>query len=141
MIEEIMDFIHNYFEYKIVTGEFVVSSGVIEGIEILDGQYFKVVGSVFNNGVWKYPDENMVDEEFEGQIWLLAVPPRLEQLAIEIEAWNTENNAKLSSPFTSESFGGYSYTKATGVAGNGNSGALTWRDIFGSRLNQWRKLA
>ena len=50
--------------------------------------------------------------------------------AAGVEAKNAE------SPYTSESFGDYSYTKATGESG----APLTWRDVFASRLNAWRKL-
>ena len=141
MLEEIMDFVHNYFEYRIVRGKFVVSSGNLDCDFLQDGQYFKVVGSVFNNGVWQYPATEMHDEEFDGEVWLLAVPYRLSNLATEIEQWCTDNADTLKSPYQSESFGGYSYTKANGNAnGNGNA-VVTWREVFGAQLNQWRKIS
>ena len=40
------------------------------------------------------------------------------------------------SPYTSESFGGYSYTKAT----DANGAPIGWQKAFASRLNKWRKL-
>ena len=37
---------------------------------------------------------------------------------------------------TAESFGGYSYTKAT----DANGAPIGWHKAFASRLNEWRKL-
>ena len=142
MLEEILDYIHNYFEYEIVRGVFSIFDGAIDGTRFIqDGQYFKIKGSVFNDGVHKYGGEILTDESFTGEVWLMAVPPRLIKLAHEIEAWCDANKDTIVSPYTSESFGGYSYTKATENTGNGGSGAATWRSVFGTQLNQWRKLA
>lgn len=141
MIEEIMNFIHNYFEYKKVRGEFVVSSGNLVCDFLKNGQYFKVVGSVQNDGVWKYPATEMTDEEFSGEVWLLAVPVMVEQLATEITEWCEANKEAMASPYQSETFGGYSYTKVSGINGNGDNGAVSWRDVFGTQLNQWRKIS
>ena len=44
------------------------------------------------------------------------------------------------SPFSSESFGGYSYSKAQGYAGEGGGMLNTWQAIFASRLAPWRKI-
>ena len=141
MLEEIMDFIHNYFDYQRKRGEFTVSSGNLDCDFLQNGQYFKIVGSIFNDGVWQYPATEMKDETFCGEVWLLAVPPRLSSLATDIQAWVSTNAEVLASPYTSESFGGYSYTKASGSANGENGGAYSWRDVFASQLNQWRKLA
>ena len=97
-----------------------------------DGQYFRILGSVYNDGVYQYPAV-LTDEVFEGQIWAMRVPPAFIALSGEIDEYITKN---AESPYTSESFGGYSYTKATGESG----APLTWRDVFASRLNAWRKL-
>ena len=65
----------------------------------------------------------------------MAVPPTLIALTAEIEAYN-DSDAGKASPFTSESFGGYSYTKAT----DANGAPIGWQKAFASRLNKWRKL-
>lgn len=39
-----------------------------------EGQYFRVVGSVFNDGLYQYPTKDMIDEIFDGAVWALAVP-------------------------------------------------------------------
>ena len=76
-------------------------------------------------------------ETFTGEIWALAVPGAVIDLAVEIEAWETKNGAVSTGPYQSESFGGYSYTKATDAQ---TGGAVTWQSAFRSRLNQWRKI-
>ena len=71
-------------------------------------------------------------------MWALAVPKAVIDLSVEIEAWQEKNGEAVASPYQSESFGGYSYTKRS--AGN-DSGTLNgWHDAFRSRLNDWRKL-
>lgn len=142
MIEEIMDYIHNYFDYRRISDTFVVSSGNLECDFLKDGQYFRVVGSIFNDGVWQYPATEMHDEEFDGEVWLLAVPDRVTRLATEIEEWGVANHDALYSPYQSESFGGYSYTKASGNSADGKGNpVVSWREVFGAQLNQWRKIS
>ena len=47
----------------------------------------------------------------------------------------------VSSPYASESFGGYAYTKASAGQGSADSGGgISWRTPFASELNKWRKL-
>lgn len=139
MLEQILGYIHNYFEREIVRGTFTISSGSINVAFLQEGQYFRIVGSVFNDGVHQYPASELTDEVFEGEVWAMAVPPAVIALKDEIEEWNNNNNGN--SPFVSESFGGYSYTKGTSSRGNGTSTPLGWRDVFASRLDQWRKIA
>lgn len=138
MLTEICAEIRNYFEVPNGRhfGTFTISGGSIAPLDFLqEGQYFRIVGSVFNDGVYKYPATSLMDEVFEGAVWAMAVPPTLIALAAEIEAYN-ESDAGKPSPFTSESFGGYAYTKATDV----NGAPIGWQKAFASRLNQWRKL-
>ena len=102
-----------------------------------NGQYFRIVGSVLNDGVYKYPVTDLTDEIFDGAIWAMRLPPAFIALASEIEQWQTANADAINSPYQSESFGGYSYSKRTGADGDG--GALTWQTQFKSRLNRWRR--
>lgn len=139
MLEQILDYIHNYFEREIKHGSFVISSGNLSVSFLQDGQYFRIVGSVFNDGIHVYPASDLTDEVFEGEIWAMAVPPAVIALSNEVQDWETNNNGN--SPFTSESFGGYSYTKGTSSRGSGGSTPIGWRDVFASRLNQWRKIS
>lgn len=142
MIEQILNYIHNYFEKEIVPGSFRITSGSIDVDFLQENQYFRICGSVFNDGVYQYPASDLTDEEFTGEIWAMAVPPAVIALAHEIQEWVDTYSSVMDSPYNSESFGGYSYTKKSsgGQANNGND-ASDWRSVFRSRLNHWRKIA
>lgn len=138
MLTELCAELRNYFEVPNGRhfGKFTISGGSIAPLDFLqEGQYFRIVGSVFNDGVYQYPATSLTDEVFEGAVWAMAVPPTLIALAAEINAYNDSDSGKAS-PFTSESFGGYSYTKATDT----NGAPISWQKAFASRLNKWRKL-
>ena len=144
MLEQVLNHIRNYFEKEIVSGTYVISSGTLQVDFLKDNQYFRIVGSVFNDGVHKYPSDELVDETFDGSIWAMAVPPAVVALCDDIEAWEAKYggiDGALMSPFSSESFGGYSYTKKSS---NGqtiyNNDPSDWRSVFRSRLNVWRKI-
>lgn len=136
MLDEILAEIRNYFVVSVHSGDFEVIGGRLSPLDFLqNGQYFRIVGSVMNDGVYRYPYSGLTDETFSGEIWALAVPPTLIALAADIEEY--EKKAKETvSPYNSESFGGYSYTKAT----DSNGSPLTWEKVFAKRLNKWRKI-
>ena len=138
MLTEICAEIRNYFEVPNGRhfGTFTISGGSIAPLDFLqDGQYFRIIGSVFNDGVHKYGEANLTDEKFDGAVWAMAVPPAVVALSEEIKAYNASDAGKAS-PFTAESFGGYSYTKAT----DANGAPIGWQKAFASRLSKWRKL-
>ena len=145
MLTEICAYLKNYFlpnrDDDIHAGDFVISNGSMEQLDYLqEGQYFRIVGSAFNDGVWQYPAYQLQDEAFTGAVWAMRVPPSLIALAAEIEQWQADNAKVLASPFQSESFGGYAYSKASGGRGDGSYAALTWKDQFATRLNPYRRL-
>ena len=79
----------------------------------------------------------MTNETFTGTIWALAIPKSVVELSVKIEEWQSKNGEAVASPYSSESFGGYSYTKAT----DPNSGAVaTWETVFRSQLNPYRQI-
>ena len=138
MLTEICAELRNYFEVPNGRhfGTFTISGGSIAPLDFLqDGQYFRIIGSVFNDGVHQYPASDLTDETFHGAVWAMAVPPTLIALSAEIEEYN-KSDAGKASPFISESFGGYSYTKAT----DANGAPIGWQKAFASRLAKWRKL-
>lgn len=141
MLEQILDYIHNYFIKEVHTDMFEITEGSLNVDFLQNGQYFKVVGSVFNDGVHKYPDDVLVDEMFSGSVLAMAVPPSVIALSVEIQDWMDKYGSAVNSPYQSESFGGYSYSKASIANGNGASNMADWRSVFGSRLNHWRKIA
>lgn len=115
---------------------YTISGGSIAPLYFLqEGQYFRIIGSVFNDGVHQYPASDLTDEVFHGAIWAMAVPPAVIDLATEIEEYN-KSDAGKASPYISENFGGYGYTKATGSNGK----VLTWKSVFADALNRYRKL-
>lgn len=116
-----------------------------ENVALYDGQYFRIVGSVFNDGVYQFPCSTLQDESFDGAIWAMAVPPAVLALLDDINAWEAKYggvDGALMSPFQSESFGGYSYSKgAIGKSSSGNGGdGATWQSMFDDRLKLWRKV-
>lgn len=138
-------YLKNWFERDSVTGTFAIENGALPGEvadKLLDGQYFRIVGSILNDGVHKYTADTAIDtlhdETFTGAVWMLAIPSEVVEIAEEIEAWNEKNADAVASPFQSESLssGSYSYTKASGDS----IASLTWQNVFASRLTQWRKI-
>lgn len=146
MLTELCKEINNWFEYAKFFGTFTIENNVITGDYSLQAnQYFRIVGSVFNDGVYKLDDElELEDETFDGAIWAMAVPKEVIALATDIKEWSDKYlgvDSAAMSPFNSESFGGYSYSKSSGSSSSGNidlSG--TWQGAFADRLNQYRKI-
>lgn len=136
MLDHVLAYLRNYFPVWYQYGTFDIKNGAITVPELKDGQYFRIVGSVFNDGVHKNPASNLVDETFTGTVYALAIPQALLDLVAEIEKWQAKNGEKAAGPFQSESFGGYSYTLKSNAEGYGAS----WQSAFASRLNIWRKI-
>lgn len=136
MLQKLLRHLRNWFVVPggIHPGNFEIRGGSLTLPFLIEGQYFRIVGSVLNDGVYQYPAYGLKEEAFRGAVWALAVPDEVVELAEEIEAWNEKNPT---GPYVSESFGGYSYTRATNVA---TGQAATWQDVFRGRLNEWRKL-
>ena len=145
MLNKLCKELKNWFEQSKVFGTFTISGGNITGVEIADGQYYRIIGSIFNDGIYKYGDSTVTlkDETFKGAVWLLAIPKEIEDLAAKITAWEskygTVDSAALS-PFNSESFGGYSYSKSGSGSGSGSTNPNGWTSVFADDLNRWRKL-
>ena len=165
MLQEVLDYIHNYFvpiSAELVT--YTISGGMISpGFGAEDGDRFLICGSRRNDGVYTWhadvigPDDDerippeteggeetikaagLRDETFAGTIRVMAVPPTLFALSGEIKTWVETNSAALSSPLQSESFNGYSYALKSGGGTGGNAGPLTWRDQFRNQLERWRR--
>ena len=156
MLEEIMRHVNNMFVFspnqtntpvhiKIESG--VCITHTIDGLP--SGSFVYIEGSNKNDGVhriWFTPEEleehqeddallveQLEDEEFDSYVVMLKPPKAFLNLAREIKAFSDTNK---NSAYTSESFGGYSYSRATNKAGN----LAGWQDVFKARLNTWRKI-
>ena len=153
MISEICAELRNYFlrdymnpEHYIHYGSFVIANGEMQSLPFLKfGQFYRIVGSTFNDGVHKYSanhrgaedSETLTDEEFEGAIWEMFVPKEVVDLSAEIQDWVSKNADTINNPYQSESFGGYSYTKV--IASTGKL-STDWQSHFAGKLNRWRRL-
>lgn len=149
MLTELCQELRNWFNRNIepISGDFEIADGELVGFSdrLKYGQYFRVIGSVFNDGVHKYGDSDLEEETFTGSVWPMAVPAAVIDLADKIQAWETQygfGDAVARSPFTSESFGGYSYSKSDGASSGDSSGSKggSWKAAFAYDLNRWRKI-
>lgn len=162
MLTEICGYLKNWFVKQQCYGDFVIADGVItyaDGSELplQPGQFFCCVGSVFNDAVHIKPslgdaeadnpvDKSalaypLVDESFSGSVKCMAVPPDLINVAFEIKAWTEKYggaDSPAKSPYNSESFGGYSYSKSSGSGADASAGS--WQGVFAGNLNRYRKL-
>lgn len=146
--------IKNYFTWEGDKhfGDFSISDGVITPSFDIKTDYIRIVGSHKNDGVYKVSDildtehNPLVDEgKFHGAIWEMSVPKDFVDLVAEIQDWQDKYggvNSTTMSPFQSESFGGYSYSKASGGSSStsGRSSVPTWQSVYASRLNAFRKI-
>ena len=139
MLEQVLMNIRRWFpvEGGVHSGTFTIEGGGITLPFLMTNQYFRIVGSVFNDGLHQYPAFDLTDETFTGSVWALAVPKAVIDLADEIQKWQEKNADALSSPYQSESFGGYSYSKATDAE---TGGSVTWQSAFKQQLSAWRKI-
>ena len=139
MLEQVLMNIRNWFTVDggIHSGTFTIEDGGIALPFLANGQYFRICGSLFNDGLHQYPADDLTDETFNGTIWALAIPKAVIDLADEICKWQEKNGEASVSPYQSESFGGYSYSKATDST---TGGAVTWQSAFKKQLSAWRKI-
>ena len=143
MLTELCQELNNWFEREKRSGSFRIVDGMLEADFLLPGQYFRVMGSLFNDGVHQYGNDFLNDEDFTGSVWSLAIPVAVIKLSEDIDAWRAKYEAPDSSamsPYMSESSGGYSYSKGSAISGTGTGGATSWRTSFASRMNAWRKI-
>ena len=150
MLQQMCEYIHNYFIQSRNQGKFEIADGTIS-LPLLDGQRFLIQGSALNDGLYTYHDTWIANDDdteavglqaetWTGTICALAVPPAVIALAGEINLWVAKFGEQVDSPYTSESvLGVYSYSKASG--GTGAGGAVSWKDVFKDQLNRWRKVS
>lgn len=126
---------------------FTISGGIISPSDfLLPNQYFRIVGSVFNDGVYQFKDANtaiegLTDETItDGAVWTMSIPKSVIEGLTTLNQWIDANKETLDSPYTSESFGGYSYSKSTG--GNNateSKGNVTLNQKINELFGRYRK--
>lgn len=136
-LAEVMRACKNWFIETSYYTTYEISEGqIVFPFEIKSNyNYYKIQGSAENDGIHSVT-ETLIDETFTGTVFLMRVPKEFLLLVNEIEEYQDKYKDSCTSPFQSESFGGYSYTKATNASG----GTFTWKDAFKDRLRMWRKL-
>lgn len=151
-IFRVCSYLRNWFDrnQQHFTGIITVQNGALaETYGLNVGQYFRIVGSHANNdGVYKYPVTVLNDEVFDGVIVGMSIPLPVLGIMDKIEAWeskyrslDTRDGKATMSPYNSESFGGYSYSKSSGGAGDSTKDKSgTWQGAFGAELQPWRKM-
>lgn len=151
MLQQVCEYIHNFFIKEAHVGKYTIDeNGMISLAFLKEGQRFWITNSDLNDGVYTYHGSGITNDDdtdvaglraetFTGTVCAMAVPPAVIELAEEIKTWVDNNQSAINSPYQSESvIGVYSYTKASG--GSGAGGSVSWQDIFGNRLNRWRKV-
>ena len=150
MIEEICDAINNDFTdpATALRGAFRVRDGRLDLAGVPDGQYVRVRGSAFNDGIRRCPLVGLTDETFEGEVLPMRPPKAFMKLVAEIEAWVERFGDAAVSPFAEEDYGRYRYKKAQSVrtAAGGKASAWetrqpSWQSVYGDRLRRWRRLS
>lgn len=139
IIDSLCRELRNYFIRAEFTGTWVIDGGVLlPPASLSDGQYYCISGSVFNDGVHRWPDVDLVDETFEGTLWAMAVPRDVIALAEDIASYRAGLDAFAASHkgFQSESFEGYSYT----LPSDAPAELRELRDRILAGKRKWRKV-
>ena len=124
----------NKYVSQIKVGKFTIDGGKISPSDFLEEEdYYRIIGSKHNDGLHQYPNSDLTDEMFDGAVWVMRIPPAVITLAKDIEKY-AQSDAGKQSAYVSESFGGYSYTKAT----NSKGVPLSWKHVFEDELYNWR---
>lgn len=145
-IFEVCNYLKNWFDRnqpKYFGNVSIINGALSETYDLKVGQYFRIVGSTLNDGVYQYPITTLTDETFDGAIWGMSLPKAFIALLNDIEAWKTKYasaDSAAMSPFNSESFGGYSYSKSSGAGDTSKDKSGTWQGVFGARLAPYRKM-
>ena len=150
VLEDVLWHIHNWFERESIEASgCAIEDGALPASiadSLLYGQWYRIEVSYLNDGLHQHPATDLNDEVFDGTSSKLAIPSAVINLADEIGEWRDAYEASalkaLEGPYSSESFGGYTYSLRDDGTAQGASGGLTgWQAMFASRLNPWRKIS
>ena len=140
MLTQVCQYLRNWFVRDKYFGNFKIENGVLTyadgtALPLLNGQYFRIVGSILNDGVYQ-TGEALADEEFNGAVWSMAIPRDFLALVDEISAWCASYAEDINSPYTSQTVGDWTRTLKSGSG----AGTITWQTQFDARLSPWRKI-
>lgn len=130
---ELLQYLRNFFpgqQWHFSGAEIRDGRLPLDGLTIED--YYLVEDNPRNNGIHQYGNMDLKPGIFSGTVTEVCAPQEVLTLLEDINSWITDNEKVLQSPYQSESFGGYSYTKS--------AQQTTWKTVFAERLRPWRKL-
>ena len=141
-VYRVMKECRNFFETGYVKSDFTITGGVISPAALFPaGSYIAIENSAFYSGVYRVMQGGVLEgipvdafnDRFTGRVWFLRPPAGFLELCRQIGEY-IEKAPK--GAYQSESFGDYSYTRASGKSG----GVLTWQEHFGEELAQYRRM-
>lgn len=148
MLERLLAYLHNWFIRERTTGDFTIADGRFTLPFLLNGQYFRILGSALNDGLYIYGDTikdgdgndtELQDEAFNGAVWALGIPKDIIALSKEIAAWEAKYGEAVASPYISENYFNV-YSRTMAQVSNSSSGEnFGWANAFYSRLAPYRK--
>ena len=144
-IADVCAYCRNWFDKNEpkIEGKITISGGTVTGLDgkLKNGQYFRIIGTTFNDGVYKYPATGLTDETVEhGAIWGMAIPKEFLDLCEGIGQWDEDNGKAVASPYQSESFHSYSRTMYNGGGTTRETDKTAWQGAYASKLSRWRKV-
>jgi len=140
-MQQVMDACNNHFVQYFLEGNIEIENGALIDVDVHCCAYVYITGSAQHNGLYRVEqrDDNAVlidddapDETFSGCVYLLAPPRGFINLCADVAAWVEKNPV---GGLQSESFGAYSYSRASGA-----HGAVTWQEQHAERLRVYRRM-
>ena len=82
---------HNYFEESKVINDYTIENGRISLPFLIDGQFFRIVGSHFNDGVYVYTDGYIISDAS----WNNVLEDNIDWSSISDDTWGDLKHAEL----------------------------------------------
>lgn len=143
-VGSVMRYCRNYFEKGYIDGTFRITGNALA--DVGDGVHWVYIsGSMMHDGVWQICNgyltgrniEGLEDEEFDGRVWLLAPPIDFLEMVKAMREYEEKNPV---SALSSETFGGYSRTWATGGKPSAMSGLSVFRDQIAPYIRMYTEV-
>ena len=135
-VENVMRYVNNFFERAGYSGEFVISGGMITlPVALPDHVWIAISGSLYHDGVHEMQSQYDLpapDETFTGNVFILNPPAAFLELCKSIAEYDAKTPVGA---YQSESFGNYSYTRASG-----QNGVKTWQEAYAMQLRPYRRM-
>lgn len=135
-VEQVMRSVNHFFDRACYQGTFTITGGRIAlPLDLPDNAWIAISGSMFHDGVHEMHSDHALpapDEAFTGKVYILHPPQAFLELCRQIDAYDEKTPAGA---LQSESFGNYSYTRASGA-----NGVKTWQEAFAAQLRPYRRM-